>query len=171
MPMSRLQFLSVLFTVAFAPVSWAQDMLPQPSGTVVLTLSGTIEHTNVGDEAHFDLEMLKAIGGKELNTETIWTEGVQNFVGVDLYDILARVEAQGSALEATAINDYTIEIPMEDAVEGGAFVAYARNGRAMSLRDKGPLWIVYPFDEKPRYKSETFHARSIWQLDRLKVLP
>ena len=40
----------------------------------------------------------------------------------------------------------------------------------MSLRDKGPLWIVYPFDSNPSYSTEVTYARSIWQLDRIEVL-
>jgi hypothetical protein len=50
-------------------------------------------------------------------------------------------------------------------------VAYLRNGAEMSMRDKGPLWIVYPYDAKPDYQSELIYSRSIWQLDRIEVQP
>jgi hypothetical protein len=42
--------------------------------------------------------------------------------------------------------------------------------RPMSVRDKGPLWVVYPFDDVPAYQSETIYSRSIWQLDRIEVV-
>jgi hypothetical protein len=56
-------------------------------------------------------------------------------------------------------------------VTGGPIVAFARNGAPMPLRDKGPLWIVYPYDSNPDYQSELIYSRSIWQLDRIEVRP
>ena len=41
----------------------------------------------------------------------------------------------------------------------------------MTVRDKGPFWIIYPFDSNPDYQSEVIYSRSIWQLNRLEVLP
>ena len=73
-------------------------------------------------------------------------------------------------LKATAINDYAVEIPVEDAVEGGPIIAFMRNGAPMSVRDKGPLWIVYPYDSDPAYQTEVIYSRSIWQLDRIEVM-
>jgi hypothetical protein len=39
----------------------------------------------------------------------------------------------------------------------------------MSVRDKGPLWVIYPYDSDD-YRSEVIYSRSIWQLDRLEVV-
>ena len=73
-------------------------------------------------------------------------------------------------MKATAINDYAVEIPVSDAVVGGPIVAYFLNGEPMSVRDKGPLWIVYPFDADPHYQTEVIYSRSIWQLDRIELI-
>lgn len=68
-----------------------------------------------------------------------------------------------------AVNDYAVEIPVESWPGTGPIVAYLNNGAPMSLRDKGPLWIVYPFDNTPDYQTEVVYSRSIWQLDRISV--
>jgi hypothetical protein len=114
--------------------------------------------------------MLEAFDPAAFATTTIWTEGLHTFVGVPLVDLLAAVGAEGSLLRASAINDYTVEIPVGDAVEGGPIVAYLMDDRPMSVRDKGPLWVVYPFDDVPEYQTETIYSRSIWQLDRIEVV-
>jgi hypothetical protein len=44
------------------------------------------------------------------------------------------------------------------------------NGAEMSIRDKGPLWIVYPYDASDDFRSEVVYSRSIWQLDRIEVI-
>lgn len=147
----------------------AAQALPAAEGPVILTVTGTIATANDGDAARFDLDMLKALPTTEIRTTTIWTDGVQNFTGVSLADLLQAVGAVGPSVSATAINDYAVEIPQEDWLEHGAMVAYLNKGEPMSVRDKGPLWIIYPYDSDKAYQSEVIYSRSIWQLDRIAV--
>lgn len=128
----------------------------------------TVTHAN--QVVTLDMETLQAMDNVKFETSTIWTEGVQTFTGVSLSVFLRALDVSGGTLKATAINDYSVEIPLDDAVEGGPIIAYLRNGAPMSVRDKGPLWIVYPFDADPAYQSEVIYSRSIWQLDRLAVV-
>lgn len=152
-----------------APLPALAADLPAPQGDVLLTITGAIAHTNDGEAARFDRAMLEAMEPRIFETKTIWTEGVQEFTGVALSDLMAAVGAEGSSIAATAVNDYSVDIPAEDWAEDGPIVAYLANGAPMSLRDKGPLWIVYPYDSKPEYQAEVIYSRSIWQLERITV--
>ena len=145
--------------------------LEPPEGDVLLTVTGAIGQMNAADAAEFDLALLEGLGTVVIETTTIWTEGMQTFEGVELVDLLSAVGAEGGNLRAIALNDYAVDIPISDAVEGGPIVAYLRNGEVMSVRDKGPLWVIYPFDSSPDYQTELVYARSIWQLDRIEVQP
>ena len=149
----------------------AAPALEAAKGEVILTVTGSIARTNADDSAQFDLDMLKALDPVTIETTTIWTEGVQTFTGVELADLLAAIGAEGRVIRASAINDYAIEIPISDAVPGGAVIAYKNNGEPMSVRDKGPLWVIYPFDSSSEFRTEEFYSRSIWQLDRIEVQP
>ena len=40
---------------------------------------------------------------------------------------------------------------------------------AISVRTKGPLFIIYPFDSKPELKASKYYGRSAWQLKSIKV--
>lgn len=113
---------------------------------------------------------LQALPVSTVETSTIWTEGRHEFKGVALADLLQSVGAPQSAIRATALNDYSVEIPANDAVPGAALVAYEMDGAPMSIREKGPLWIVYPFDSQASFRTEVVYSRSIWQLDRIEVL-
>ena len=147
----------------------AQEM-DVPQGVTILTVSGDISNTNAEGTAIFDLEMLRALPATSFETTTIWTEGVQSFTGVELHTLLETVGANGESLRATAINDYAIEIPLAEVFPGGALVAYENNGSPMSVRDKGPLWVVFPYDSSTDFQKEVVYSRSIWQLDRIEVL-
>ena len=157
-----------LATFAASPL-WA-GTLAVPEGEVILTVSGALESTNVEGTAQFDFKMLEAMSDEAFETTTIWTEGEQTFHGVPLSVLIEQLGIEGETLLATAINDYVVEIPVTDAVEGGPMVAYRLNGESMSIRDKGPLWIVYPYDENEDYRTEVIYSRSIWQLDRIEAV-
>jgi hypothetical protein len=162
--------LSMIAAAVLAQAAPAQT-LPAPSSEVLLTVTGAISVTNADGAAVFDRAMLEAMDPVEFNTTTTWTDGPQIFTGVLLFDLLALLGVTEGTLRATAINDYAVDIPVSDAVEGGPIVAYLLNGAPMSVRDKGPLWIVYPYDAKREYRSEVIYSRSIWQLDRMEVRP
>lgn len=139
------------------------------SGVPVLTITGDLQHTNAGGMAEFDIDLLASLGTVTFETTTIWTDGVQTFTGVELDDLLEAVGFQGARLKASAVNDYAVDIPVSDAMDGGPIVAFLHNGERMSLRNKGPLWVVYPYDSKTEYQSELIYSRSIWQLNRIEV--
>lgn len=146
----------------------AED-LPAPTGEIVLTVTGKIAVTNQDGIAAFDLDMLKAIGEVTIETSTPWTEGVQSFTGVPLDGLLKTIRVTEGTLTAKAINDYAVEIPVSDAVADGPILAYLQNGNPMSVREKGPLWVVYPYDSKDEYQAEVIYSRSIWQLSSIDV--
>lgn len=167
--MFRALFPALALVAATAP-SVGADPLGLPNGDVILTVSGPLEATNMDGTAQFDLEMLEALDATTFETTTIWTKGEHSFTGVSLSVLVDRLGLEGETLRATAINDYAIDIPLTDAVEGGPIVAYRMDGDIMSVRDKGPLWIVYPYDANADYRTEVVYSRSIWQLDRIEVM-
>lgn len=143
--------------------------LPTPQSNVLLTIAGEIANTNAEGRAEFDMALLQTLPAVTIRTNTIWTEGVQEFRGVQLSDLLEVVGAQGDMIYATAVNDYAIEIPVSDGVDGGPIIAYQQNGQQMSVRTQGPLWLVYPYDANAAYQSEVIYSRSIWQLVRMDI--
>lgn len=156
--------LSAVFTSSGAALAGS---LPSPSGPVILTVTGGIENTNAAGAARFDLEMLRAVDDSEIVTDTIWTPGDHRFTGVRLDRLMEYVGASGRQVKAMAINDYSVIIPLSDAGPDGPIIAHSMDGRQMSRRQKGPLWIVYPYASSPKFQTEVIYSRSIWQLDRM----
>jgi len=135
----------------------------------ILTVSGKIANTNKGDAAQFDRPMLEALGMSGFETTTPWYPGPVRFDGVRMDRLLEAVGASGDRMLAYALNDYTTELPVSDFAAYGVLLALKRNGEYMPVRDKGPLFIVYPFDSRPELKHQRFYSRSAWQLARLDV--
>jgi len=152
-----------------ATVAHAQASLPAPKDRVVLTLGGQIGVRNHGSHAAFDMAMLEALPQHTFTTRTPWDDQPVTFRGPRLRDVLAAVRAEGRQLRATALNDYRAVIPFEDAQRHDVIIATRKNGVPMAVRDKGPLFIVYPFDRDPALKDLRYDERSIWQLKAIDV--
>lgn len=148
---------------------WARD-LAAPQDEVVLTVSGAIDVTNVEDTAQFDMAMLKAMNAVTFDTTTLWTEGTRTFVDVPLAHILDLLGVEDGMILVSAINDYTVEIPVDSLTETAPILAYSQDGKQMARRQKGPLWVIYPYDSDASFRSELVYSRSIWQLTRLEVV-
>ena len=175
MPPRWITPLVLLLVVAWATGARAEIAAPQ--GMVVLTITGKITHTNVGQAAEFDLAMLEAIGGQEA-TVTDFAEtgpGRQRFTGVPMAKLLDKVGADGQTVTALALDAYERELSVEELTGSGAILAYKRNGAYLKLdgRDfggRGPLWIIYPLDATPALrKLEDVEGRFVYQLIRLDV--
>ena len=54
-------------------------------------------------------------------------------------------------------------------VDQAPLLAILMDGQPMSLRDKGPVWMVYPYDAGEEFRTEQALSRSIWQLTTLDL--
>ncbi len=142
--------------------------LPPPQGRVILSVEGMIDVP--GGIARFDRALLEALPQREIITVTPWTDGPARFEGPLLREVLARVGAQGARLEARAINDYAVTIPVSDAERYDVILALRRDGQPLTVRSLGPLWVIYPWSEHPELATETYYGRAIWQLERIVVV-
>jgi hypothetical protein len=144
--------------------------LDPPTGRVILTVTGDIATTNVGNEARFDREMLLALPQHETVTRTPWHDGVVRFTGPLGRDLMATIGARGDNLRVTALNDYAADIPVADLREHDVILAMNMDGVPMSVRDQGPLFVIYPFDDSPQLLNEEVLMRSVWQVHRIDVI-
>ncbi|MCJ8237150.1 molybdopterin-dependent oxidoreductase [Peteryoungia algae] len=142
--------------------------LDAPTGPVVLTVKGEISNTNAGDTAQFDLAMLDGLKHRKAEMETPWTEGKVTFEGPLLREILTAVGATGTILKVRALNDYAADVPADDA-RLQTILATKLDGKLMSVRDKGPLMLVYPFDLDADLYNEKYFSRSVWQIKEIEV--
>jgi hypothetical protein len=147
------------------------DAVPVPAeGERILTVSGRIDTTNVGDRLEFDLETLERLRLVEFRADDYQAEGREVvFRGVLLDDLLAFAGADADATEVltVALNDYAFPIPIGDR-ELGALVATRTDGETMPIERYGPTRIVYP-NVEVAFEPVEFDPKWTWQLDRLEI--
>jgi hypothetical protein len=155
--------------MALLPVARAQA-LHAPAGAVVLSVGGHIQHTNLDGHAALDMPMLAALAQHTIRTKTPWFKQARKFTGPLLRDVLALVGAQGTTLRITALNDYRIDVPVDDTQRHDVVLARLIDDEPIPVREKGPLFMIYPFDSEPTLRTPLFYSRSVWQLKSIDVL-
>jgi len=141
--------------------------LQPPSGRVILTATGLIANHNAAEVALLDMALLDQLPQVTVNTTTPWYDESKSFSGPLVRDLLKLLDAQGDMVKATALNDYSTTIPLQDFEHYDVILATRLDGNTMSIREKGPIFVIYPFDDKPELVNETYYQRCVWQLNRL----
>lgn len=120
-------------------------------------------------EMELSQDELLALPKRTVKTMTPWTAGLVEFEGVALGELIRLSGSRPALIRATALNNYAVEVPAADAGIADVIVAYRMNGKYMPIRDKGPLWLIYPLTSQPEIDTEETHSKMIWQLKSLEL--
>ena len=87
------------------------------------------------------------------------------FQGPSLRSVLEAADiGQDGRLKMIAINDFASSAPAADAYKYNVILAVLRDGEEMSIRDKGPIWVIYPMDDHAQLRDDMYNGRLVWQL-------
>ncbi len=160
--MLRRDFLQLISATGLFALTAHQACADEPLLRLDFFGDGSTSHT-------FSDADLMALPQIEFTTTTIWTDGAIKFSGPSLASVLASVGAFGGPVSMVAVNNYKVEMPRDRIQPDAPIIANRMNGSPFSIRNKGPLWVVFPFDSDHRYQSEQVYSFSIWQLTKLQV--
>jgi hypothetical protein len=122
------------------------DAVPLPAGKPVFTMTGKITAENQAGGLAFDLPTVERFALYEVSLYEPWTKQNMSFRGVWLQDLLAaaRVEGDATRLHIVALDDYTVDLTMDEVRAGGIMLATrAGDGSALPVDKGGPTRIVF----------------------------
>lgn len=156
--------------VAYTPGHAHADTLPLPTGKAVLVVSGKLARTNVDRQAHLDIDMLRSMPVTELVTTTPWETQAQTFTGVRVNALLDYLGSDSTMMVAIGLDDYRFTLKNVDFDKFPVIIAYQQNGQNLSLRQLGPLRIVFPYTDYPELDTGINEFSAVWQLVQLQLL-
>lgn len=119
--------------------------------------------------SEWDMSGLKALPQRSFTTHTPWYQQPVTFTGPLVRDVLNASKVSGVTITAMALDEYKSRIPLSDVNKFDVILAHSINGEPLNPKNKGPLFIVYPFDSKKELQSVLYYQRSVWQLKSLTV--
>ncbi|PXA71078.1 oxidoreductase [Vibrio sp. 11986-1-5] len=141
------------------------------SGSVLASDRAVLAFTNNGQTQHWTLSEMIDKADMNVITKTPWTDGLVTFRGVSSRYILELVDKPKADIKVTALNDYWAVIPYEDIVKYNPILAVMQNKQTMSIRDKGPIWVIYPLTQYNQLNNEVLHSRMVWQVASIELQP
>jgi hypothetical protein len=146
------------------------DAIPTADGSAVLTVTGKIGATNNGDAIEMDMATIEAAGLVEYSVNDPFFDRSVSYRGPLMSELLDlwQVSPDATTLRLTALNDYNIEIPISLLREFPILFAVQADGEYMSIAERGPAMIVFPYDDY-QFEQPATDAYWIWQIKSIEV--
>jgi len=149
-------FLVFLLAAGFSGTLYAQTVLTVASltGNAVTTLT---------------LAELQGLDQVEVKTSNEFVDGEKVFRGPLVRKVLNLYGGTGATMVTfTAANDYQVDVDVAEFYKYNAILALTQDGVALSKREKGPIWVIYPMSDFVELRDPVFNSRLIWQLVKLE---
>ncbi len=147
-----------LLALAFAGAAAAQE----EADLVIVDANGQLVKSYTVDD-------LAALPQHRIVTGNEFVEGKVTFEGPRVRDVLKDAGiTPARKMTFIALNDYAVQIPSAEFAKYDPILALKANGKWLSRRDKGPIWMIYPMDDFPELHDPVFNSRLIWQLARIE---
>jgi len=120
---------------------------------------------NVTSYTFYDLSNMPQVDIKTMNN---YVDDVTRFSGPTLRSVLEQNGiGPDDDIELHALNDFFVVAPAKDAYDYDVILAILKNGQMMSVREQGPIWVIYPMDDHEELADDVYNARLVWQLHKI----
>lgn len=126
-----------------------------------------------GPVALFSQSDLDSLTQQSIETTSPYFEGQIRFSGPQLEAVLQHASVSNvndsRPITLRALNNYSVKTTTETLIENGAIIATRKSGSRLSLRDRGPFWIILPLSDRPELDNENYHRLLVWQLSHIEI--
>lgn len=118
----------------------------------------------------FDREELEAFPQTTIVTQSPFFDGEVRFTGPTVKRIIDSFELSGNTqIKLHALNDYSVTASVKEILSLDAIIATRQDSKIMSVRNRGPFWVMLPLSNRPELDHENYHRFMIWQLSRITL--
>jgi len=116
------------------------------------------------------IDQLAELPQTSFATETEFTDGMVTFSGPLVRDVLKQLHLDElETVRFVAANDYYVDVPTSDFTRFPVILALEADGKRLSRRDKGPIWLMYPISDYAGLRDPVYLRRLIWQVVRIEA--
>ncbi|WP_430512797.1 molybdopterin-dependent oxidoreductase [Pannonibacter phragmitetus] len=160
-----MRLLPAIFASVVFFISIIQGSSTVSAETAILTIDGNVPSGPIS----MSMNEIEALGLESMTTVTPWHDGVVTFEGVPFAKLMAHAGVKGGMVEVMALNSYFVQMPFEDVIQAKGLLATRQNGKYMPVADKGPLFLIFPFSDRPDLKTESYYSRAVWQIRQITI--
>jgi hypothetical protein len=135
----------------------------EPSPLMRLTIDGNGTRPVV-----ISMDQLNALPLHTISTRTPWAARA-TYTGPLLKDVLCWAGARGQNLIVSALDDYSATIPISDLNQYRVILATKRNGQPLTIRERGPVRIIYPLEQIERLQTLSTDLKMVWHVNKIHI--
>lgn len=154
--------------VAICPTMVLGALSP-PQDDPVLWVTGKVTQANYDQGVAFDMTMVGRLQQGSIKTNNHVVDQIVEYRGPKLASLLDYVGAQGEMIKVIAWDDYVVTISRADISKYGVLLATHEAGKRMTIDDKGPFFIVFPFSDHVELRNDLYYSLSVWQVREIVV--
>jgi len=118
----------------------------------------------------FDRQELEAFPQNVIFTHSPYFAGQRQFSGPTLERLISAFGLTGEdTISLEALNGYKASGSIAEILTLNPIVATRMNNKPMSVRDRGPYWVILPLSDRPELDNEDFHRLMVWQLREIRL--
>jgi hypothetical protein len=139
---------------------------PQQS---ILALDGAVTATNDKGRLLVDLELIEQLGLIRYSVNDPWLKREVTYTGILLSDLarLAEPRAGAKTMHFVALDDYEVDITLEEAERWPIMLATRLDGHRMDIANGGPSRIVFPYGLVSGIDELHYKDLWIWNIERI----
>ncbi|MGV3001218.1 hypothetical protein [Vibrio sp.] len=127
--------------------------------------------SSTGQQINLSLKDLEILPQTIFTTSTPWTKGVHTYQGPKLSLITDKFSSSINGIRIYALNGYSYDINTQDLQRYPFILVLRQDEKVLSLRNKGPFWLLVPFDLNPKLLShDKLQNQLVWQINKIKAL-
>jgi hypothetical protein len=173
-----------VYETVSAGVLHTGEPVPQPSNDPILEIDGKIRSRNndgivtngtssrnESAQLVLDLETLEELPLVRYSVEDPWLKREVTYTGVLVSDLVKLVQpARGAtSLHLVALDDYEVDIALEDVDRWPILLATQLDGRHMAVSNGGPTRIAFPYGLVSGIDELTYKDLWIWNIETITV--
>jgi hypothetical protein len=163
---------TAIYTTVSQPTLKKGDPIPVPKGDVILKVTGNTETRNIEDDKsiQMDLATLESMGLVDYTVNDPFEKKDITYRGVlmsTLLDVL-QVSSTAKTLHIVALNDYAVDVPIQDLRNYPVIFALKADGEYMPISTHGPAMLVYPYNDFT-FDQAVYNNYWIWQIASIDV--
>jgi hypothetical protein len=147
------------------------DTIPVPSAAPLLTVNGAVGVTNSSDSILMDRSSIESLGLVDYTMTDPFDNQQHTFRGVLMSDLLNlwKVPDSATAIEVSALDDYTVKVPISDLRKYPVIFALQEDGQDMPVSTRGPAMLVYPYKDFPDLNPKVYNDYWVWQIKSMTI--
>ena len=151
--------LAMLFAVP--TTTQADDTLLTLSNPRIAGPHGVIKFTRA------DLEAMQQV---EITTSNAFMDHPATFRGPSAYALIDQIGRAGAnVVRLSSANEFFIDVDIAELADYGVILAIEVDDKRLTMRDRGPIWLMYPVDQFEELQNPSMNNRLIWHLQTIEL--